>query len=82
MAKPLQPFAYSLVRRFFDKRKEKKIFPYVVSEREIAVEVGRIVADTLEEMVADGLLKQTSNVNGIKLYAPANEDITELDPKY
>lgn len=81
MAKSLQPFIYSIVRRLFDQRKADKVFPYVATERAIIDDMRNYIHESLEEMVSDGLLKQTSNVNGIKMYAPANEDVTELIKK-
>lgn len=80
MSHILQPLLYSVVRKLHDKRVADKKFPYVATQTEICKEVGKAVVEILDEMVEDGILLRSENVNGIKMYAPRNvKDVNNND---
>ena len=68
----LQSVIYATVRRLYKERAEKKLFPYVAIENDIKREIGIAVSEALTEMVADGVLQKTENVNGHRMFAPVN----------
>lgn len=75
MNNSLQSPLYSIIRKGYEKRKEDKIFPYVVMEKDIIQEIRALVSGTLDAMVADGIIKVSSNINGLRMFAPANEEM-------
>lgn len=79
MSKNLEPVIYAAVRRLYDERIEKKSFPYIAVERDIKAAVSELVGETLTDMVADGILQMSSNVNGIRMFAPINVEMTTND---
>lgn len=77
MSRNLQPILYNIVCQLYKERVQNKQFPYIAVEKDIKAEVGKLVSTELAEMVSDGILQCHENVNGIKMYAPANAD--EID---
>ena len=76
----LQSAVYASVRKLYKERVEKKLFPYVATERDIKAEISQLVTDTLSEMVDDGVLQCHQNINGVRMFTPINvELITDND---
>lgn len=76
----LQSAVYASVRKLYKERVEKKLFPYVATERDIQAAVSLLVSETLSEMVEDGVLQCCRNINGIRMFTPVNvEMVTDND---
>lgn len=68
----LQPTIYKTINVICRERVSSKKFPYIATEREIKDEMSRLVSDALTEMVEDGVIKCSQNINGIRMFAPTN----------
>lgn len=75
MNNALQSVIYSIIRKGYNKRKEDCVFPYVTREMDIIQEVSANIKEVLDEMVKDGIIKRTSNINGLRMYVPVNEEM-------
>nr|DAU91937.1 MAG TPA: hypothetical protein [Caudoviricetes sp.] len=66
--KYLHPYLYEIVHDLVQQRVADKKFPYVAIANDVKAKVLSDVSTALDEMVQDGLLARSSNINGIGLY--------------
>lgn len=69
----LQPYLYEIVHDLVQQRVADKKFPYVAIANDVKAKVLSDVSTALDEMVQDGLLARSSNINGIGLYRTLKE---------
>lgn len=69
-AKVLQPYVYQVVCKLHREREVAGKFPYIATLNEIKGIVFTVIEKALNELVSDGLLRQTENVNRQIMYEP------------
>lgn len=72
MSSGLQSAIYAAVRSLHKERADKKLFPYVATEKDVKSAISKLVSGTLSEMVQDGILQCSQNLNGIRMFTPIN----------
>lgn len=77
--KHLHPYLYEIIHDQVKKRIDEKKFPYVAIETEIKAKIMSDIATSLDEMVAEGLITRSENINGIGLYRPLKIEEDEND---
>ncbi len=77
--KYLHPYLYEIVHDLIQQRVADKKFPYVAIANDVKAKVLSDVSTALDEMVQDGLLVRSSNINGIGLYRTLKENEDEND---
>lgn len=77
--KYLHPYLYEIVHDLVQQRVDDKKFPYVAIANDVKAKVLSDVFTTLDEMVQDGLLARSSNINGIGLYRTLKDKEVEND---
>ncbi len=77
--KYLHPYLYEIVHDLVQQRVADKKFPYVAIANDVKAKVLSDVSTTLDEMVQDGLLARSSNINGIGLYRTLKDKEVEND---
>lgn len=75
----LHPYLYEIVHDLVQQRVADKKFPYVATANDVKAKVMLDVSTALDEMVQDGLLARSSNINGIGLYRTLKEKEDEDD---
>lgn len=75
----LHPYLYEIVHDLVQQRVADKKFPYVATANDVKAKVMFDVSTALDEMVQDGLLARSSNINGIGLYRTLKEKEDEDD---
>ena len=71
--KYLHPHLYEIVHDLVQQRVADKKFPYVAITNDVKAKVMSDVSIALDEMIHDGLLARSSNINGIGLYRTLKE---------
>lgn len=66
--KYLHPYLYEIVHDLVQQRVADKKFPYVAIANDVKAKVMSDVSTAIDEMIHDGLLARSSNINGIGLY--------------
>lgn len=77
--KYLHPYLYEIVHDLVQQRVADKKIPYVAIANDVKAKVLSDVSTALDEMVQDGLLARSSNINGIGLYRALKEKEDEND---
>lgn len=77
--KYLHPYLYEIVHDLVQQRIADKKFPYVAIANDVKAKVMLDVSKALDEMVQDGLLARSSNINGIGLYRTLKDKEDEND---
>lgn len=77
--KYLHPYLYEIVHDLVQQRVSDRKFPYVAIANDVKAKVMFDVSTALDEMVQDGLLVRSSNINGIGLYRTLKEKEDEDD---
>lgn len=78
MDKSLQPLLYKAVCNLYNERKEERKVPFIALERDIKKFIWDYIPRALDEMVADGILECHENINGMRMYSPANAGIDNI----
>lgn len=71
--KYLHPYLYEIVHDLVQQRVADKKFPYVAIANDVKAKVMSDVSIAIDEMIHDGLLARSSNINGIGLYRTLKE---------
>lgn len=71
--KYLHPYLYEIVHDLVQQRVADNKFPYVAIANDVKAKVMYDVSIALDEMIHDGLLARSSNINGIGLYRTLKE---------
>lgn len=69
MSKLLEPILYGIVRNLWQQQWDAHKHPCVAKAPDIYVELRKLSDSILEQMVSDGILVRSQNVNGIQMYA-------------
>ena len=64
----LQPYIYEIIRNEIQKLEDSHKKPLYITDKNILDHVRNDVYETIEELVQDGLIKKSENINGIPLY--------------
>lgn len=71
--KYLHPYLYEIIHDQVQKRVTDKKYPYVAIINDLMAAVRSDITVALEEMVNDGLISRSENINGIGLFRPLKQ---------
>lgn len=64
----LHPYLYEIVHDLVQQRMNDRKAPFVAIETDVRTRVMSDVSEAIDEMVQDGLIARSRNINGIGLY--------------
>lgn len=72
MSSALQALLYDIVCQYCRMRNGSGVYPAIATELEIYNDVRKVISHALGEMVDNGTLTVSRNLNGLRLYAPSD----------
>lgn len=65
----LQGYLYEVIRKELQKVKDANKAPFFASGNDVMSRIKKDVDETIDELVEDGLIVKSQNINGIPLYS-------------
>lgn len=64
----LQPYIYEIIKTETQKLEDAHKGPLFITDRKVLDQIKKDLDETINELVEDGLLVKSENINGIPLY--------------